>query len=104
MREASVSEREFQLARNQYQLFRFSVARPATLYIDMIATDPVNVLLLDSEDRAEYESGEDLHSYTFSWGRRTSLNEAVKVEPGTWYIAVEGRDRSSKGRIKVLQQ
>lgn len=103
MSEAEV--REFQLNPDQYQLFRFSVRRPTTLYIDMIATAPVNMLLLDSEDRADYESGNDAHSYTASWGRRTSLaNEAVEVDPGTWYIAVEGRDQPSKGRIQVFQQ
>jgi hypothetical protein len=95
--------RSFKITPNQYQLFRFSVARPATLHLRMIATAPVNVLLLDSEDRAEYESGKDTHSYAAAWGRRSELEETVKVQPGTWYLVVEGSTEPSKGRIEIFR-
>lgn len=100
MREAA--SREFQISPNQYQVFRFSVSRP-TLYISMLATAPVNVFLVDSDGKYEYENGIDSFS-AFRWGRRVSIDESVNVDPGTWYIIIEGRDDESRGRIKVYQQ
>jgi hypothetical protein len=101
MREAAV--REFNVAPNEYQVFRFSIPRPSTLYINMIATASVDVLLLDNENRSKYEYGDDSY-FAFTWGRRTSIDEDVDVEPGTWYIIVEGRDEWSRGRVRVLEQ
>lgn len=101
MREAAV--RQFQIMPNQYQLFRFSVSRPSTLYINMIATAPVDVKLLDSEARSIYENGGDDY-FAFRWGRRISIDELVEVHPDTWYIVVEGREEESRGHIKVYQQ
>ena len=97
--------RTFNITASQYQLFRFNVARPTTLHIRMIATAPVNVLLLDKEDRAEYESASatETHTYTAAWGRRSELEEVVKVEPGTWYLALEGGTEPSKGRIEIFR-
>ena len=46
--------REFRITPSQYELFRFVVERPARLHIRMMATSPVNLVLLDSEDRARY--------------------------------------------------
>lgn len=99
---SATAEREFQVNPNQYQLFRFSVSGPATLYINMIATAAVDVILLDRDDKAQYETGNE-YTYTRSWGRRTSIDDAVYVDPGTWYIVVEGRDEPSRGRLKVYQ-
>lgn len=97
------SERKFQINPNQYQVFRFSISWPTTLYIRMIATAPVDLLLLDNEERAEYESGREF-SPAVTWGRRSNLEESVNnVEPGTWYLIVEGRAEPSKGRILVYQ-
>ena len=94
--------REFRITPSQYELFRFVVERPARLHIRMMATSPVNLVLLDSEDRAEYESGRgDTHSYAAAWGRRSDLEESVKVDPGTWYLAVEGSTEPSRGRIEL---
>lgn len=101
MRETAV--REFQISPNQYQLFRFNVSHPSTLYITMLASSAVDVLLLDGEARTEYESGSDSFS-AYRWGRRVSIDEAVNVDSGTWYIVVEGRHEPSRGRIKVYQQ
>lgn len=100
MRETAV--RQFQITPNQYQLFRFSVSRPSTLYINMIATAAVDVQLLDSNARSIYESGGNDY-FAFRWGRRISIDEPVDVYPDTWYIVVEGRDEPSRGHIKVLQ-
>jgi hypothetical protein len=100
MKEETV--RRFEITPSQYELFRFRVARPATLNIQLIATAPVNLLLLSTEDKADYEKGKSTtHSYTASWGRRSDLDETVKVDPGTWYLAVEGTTESSRGRINV---
>jgi hypothetical protein len=44
---------------HQYQLFRLSVSWHATFYINMIATATVDVILLDSDDRGQYESGNE---------------------------------------------
>jgi len=101
--EASVSN--FQITPSQYQLFNFTVERPTTLRIRMIATAPVNLILLNSEDRASYEPGQtDTRSYKTSWGRRSDIDAEVRVKPGTWYLAVEGSMEPSKGRIEVLKR
>jgi hypothetical protein len=70
----------------------------------MIATAPVNLLLLDNEDRSDYERGEGTtHHYSVAWPRKSDLETAVKVDPGTWYLAVEGSTEPSSGRIEVFQ-
>ena len=98
------SVRNFRITPSQYELFRFTIARPTTLHVRMIATAPVNLVLLDSEDRAEYESGKaESHSYAVAWGRRSDLEAEVQVDPGTWYLAVEGRTDPSAGRIELFQ-
>jgi hypothetical protein len=100
MKEETV--RRFEITPSQYELFRFKVDHPATLNIQLIATAPVNLVLLSTEDKADYENGKSAtHSYTASWGRRSDLDETVKVDPGTWYLAVEGSTEASRGRIKV---
>jgi hypothetical protein len=98
------SVRNFQITPTQYQLFKFTVVRPTRLYIRMMATSPVNLVLLDSDQRAEYENGqEDTHPYTTAWGRRSDLEEEVDVDSGTWYLVVEGGTEPSKGRVEVYQ-
>jgi len=57
MKEASV--RDFEISPNQYEPFRFWVERPATLNILLFATAPVNLVLLNSEQKVEYEKGEN---------------------------------------------
>lgn len=103
MTEASV--RHFEITPSQYQLFRFSVFRPTTLHIQMIATAPVNVLLLDDEEKNDYEYGRAAtHRYTAAWGRRSELEATEKVKGGTWYLIVEGSEERSSGRIEVFQE
>jgi hypothetical protein len=99
-----VAVRRFSINPNQYELFRFIIERPTTLQVRMIATAPVNLLLLDSEQRAQYENGNRAsHEYTVAWPRKSDLDQAVKVESGTWYLVVEGSTDSSEGRIWVSQ-
>jgi hypothetical protein len=95
--------RRFEVMPSQYELFRFSVPRSTTLSLRMVATDPVNVVLLDADDRADYESGNPRYTYQNAWGRRSYLEDAIEVPPGTWYIAIEGREQASKGRLEVYQ-
>lgn len=99
---SKMAVRKFNIASNEYALFRFSIARPTTLHIRMIATDPVNLRLLDTEGRADYENGERFFSLA-SWGRRIDLEAAVDVDGGTWYLVVEGSTSDSRGRIEVFQ-
>ncbi len=97
------SVRKFQVTPSQYALFRFTVPQPTTLHIQMIATDPVNLLLLDNEERADYENGE--RTYTAAWGRRSDLETTIDdVDAGTWYLVVEGSTETSRGRIEVFQE
>jgi hypothetical protein len=96
--------RNFQITPNQYELFRFTVSQPTTLHIRMEANAPVNLVLLDSDERADYESSRNAtHSYSAAWGRRRELETDIKVRPGTWYLAVEGSTEPSRGRIEVFQ-
>ncbi len=96
--------RNFDITPSQYQLFRFSIERPTTLHIRMIATAPVNLVLLDGDDRASYESGgTETHTYEASWGRKSDLDASLRISPGTWYLAVEGSTEPSRGRIEVFK-
>jgi hypothetical protein len=96
------SSKKFDITPNQYELFRFTIPRPTTLHIRMIATAPVNLLLLDNEDRAQYESGKNkTTTYAAAWGRRSDLEAALQIDPGTWYLAVEGSTEPSKGRVEL---
>jgi hypothetical protein len=67
----------------------------------MISTDPIDMILLDSEDYAEYKSGSQRYSYQNRWGRRIEVQESIHVWPGTWYIVIEGRDTRSTGILDV---
>ena len=96
--------KSFRISPSQYELFRFTITRRTTLRIRMIATAPVNVILLDSDDRAQYETGNwATHTYEASWGRKSELEAAVKVDPGTWYLSVEGSTEPSRGRVELFQ-
>jgi hypothetical protein len=101
MREAA--EREFQISPKQYQLFEFNVSRPSALYVTMNASAPVDVFLVDSVGKYEYENG--LDPVAFTWERRAFIEDMTeRAEPGTWYIIVEGREQPSRGHITVLQK
>jgi hypothetical protein len=98
------SVREFEITPNQYQVFRFLITRPTTLRIQLIATAPVNLVLLDTQGLADYEHGKgQTHTYIAAWGRRKDLDAAVEVDPGTWYLVVEGSTDYTRGRIEVFQ-
>lgn len=100
MNEESV--RKFEVTPSQYQLFRFKVARPTVMNVQLIATTPVNLVLLNDSEKTEYEKGNSAtHTYTAAWGRRSDLEATVKVDPGTWYLVVEGGEESSRGRVMV---
>src|SRR5438128_821093 len=98
---SQTSVRRFEVGPGQYTMFRFSVRSWKPIFIRLIATAPVDILLLDSDDRTDYENGNPNHSYRNAWGRRVDLQEEVQVEPGTWYVAIEGRDQWSTGRLEV---
>jgi hypothetical protein len=96
-----ISKRRFEVNPTEYELFRFTVPRSAILNVRLLATEPVNVLLLDQHDLENYKSGNHRHSYSKAWGRRTDLDDEIEVEPGTWYITIEGREQPSTGRLEV---
>lgn len=98
------SVRKFQITPSQYALFRLTITRPTMLGIRLIATAPVKLMLLDSEQRAAYENGNlQTHPYTVAWGRKSDLETEVKVDPGTWYLVAEGSTEPSTGRIEIFQ-
>jgi len=95
--------RRFEITASQYELFRFTVSNPTSMRVRMIATAPVNLMLLSSEDRAAYESGKSAtHPYEMAWGRKSELDATVRVKAGTWYLVVEGSTEPSHGRIEVF--
>ena len=98
---SQTSIRRFEVGPGQYVMFRFTVQNRRPVFINMIATAPVNVLLLDSYDRTDYEKGNASHSYEHAWGRRVDLREELRLEPGTWYVVIEGRDSLSSGRLEI---
>ncbi len=58
----------FEVRPSEYELFRFTVPRSTTLSVRMMATDPVNVVLLDADDRMDYEGGNPSYTYQNAWG------------------------------------
>jgi hypothetical protein len=104
MKLTEASVRKFQITASQYEMFRFTIPESAKLRIRLVATAPVNLLLLDSEDRAEFERNKSNYRYTAAWGRRSDLETTVPVDPGTWYLVVEGSTEPSAGRVEVLEE
>ena len=95
--------RRFKISPDQYELFKFQVPEKASMRVRMIATAPVNLMLLDGDERTAYESGETAtHEYEAAWGRKSDLDATVKVAPGTWYLVVEGSTEPSSGRVEVF--
>ncbi|SRR5579862_3149102 len=96
------SYREFKVTPSQYEVFRFSLPRRTAVNIDMIATKPVNLVVLGREEMQEYEHGQlASHSFTRVWNGRRSLNEQVDLDEGTWYLIVEGHKAKSVGTIRL---
>jgi hypothetical protein len=104
MKLSEASVRKFKITASQYEMFRFVITQSAKLRIRMWATAPINLLLLDSEDRAEFEQNRTNYTYTAAWGRRSDLETTVPVDPGTWYLVVEGSTEPSSGRVEVLEE
>jgi hypothetical protein len=96
--------KEFKLAPADYALYEFLVPRPTTIYIRMIATAPVNLLLLDDRDRNEFERANQKIRYRVAWGRRTFLEVEEEINAGTWYLAVEGLEEPSSGRVELFAE
>ncbi len=54
-----------------------------TLNVQLIATAPVNLLVLSPEEKADYENGKKAtHTYKAAWGRRSDLDEASRSIAG----------------------
>jgi hypothetical protein len=96
----SRESRRFELGPNEYVVFRFSVRRSRTLYIRMLATSPVNLLVMDPGNYADYKSGDESYSIE-RWSKRIALEEEIDIWPGTWYIVIEGREQQSSGWLEV---
>ena len=94
--------RRFEVGAGEYVVFRFTLRRDTSLYVRMYATNPANVLLLDSGNYAEYKSGIPDYHYTKIWSQRIQFEDEVSVWAGTWYIVVEGRDQTSGGWLEVF--
>jgi len=102
MKEEEGSARRFKITPAQYYSFRFRVPRPMKLNVQLIATAPVNVLLGRTLDKAEYEKGTIMpFSDSRSWEAVDDLDRVVDVDPGTWYLTVEGVNEPSTGLIKA---
>jgi hypothetical protein len=95
--------RDFEIKPTEYEPFRFRVDRPTTLNIQLIATAPVNLVLLDGDQKLDYEKGKNAtHPYTAAWPRKSYLETPFKVDAGTWYLVVEGSTEPSRGKIVVF--
>jgi hypothetical protein len=108
MKLSEASVRKFRITANQYEMFKFVITQRENLRIRMIATAPVNLVLLSSEDRAEFEQfmlgSRSAYSYTTAWGRRSDLDTSFPIDPGTWYLLVEGNTEPSSGRVEILEE
>jgi hypothetical protein len=105
MKLKGASVRRFNITASQYEMFRFIIARNAKLRIRVLATAPVNLLLLDPEDKFMFEEkGSDYTSYTASWPRKSDFETTIPVDAGTWYLVVEGSMDPSTGRVDVFEE
>lgn len=99
-----MSKRNFRITANQYDIFRFVITRRTAGRVLLAANAPVNLVLLDSEDRADFERDKTNYTYTEVWNNQKFLDEAIRLDPGTWYLLVEGRSSSSRGWVEVLER
>ncbi|SRR5260370_39996958 len=108
MKLSEASVRRFRITANQYEMFRFVIPKREEVRIRMIATAQVNLVLLSSDDRTEFEEfmsgSRSTYSYTTTWSRRSELDTSFPIDPGTWYLLVEGSTEPSSGRIEILEE
>src|SRR5438309_1863379 len=94
------SSRVFEITPTQYATFRFTVPPRSTIVnIQLIATAPVNLFLQRSEDMAQYEK--ESFDSDRQWLSVQELDDYRKIEPGIWYLIVEGVKEPSRGRVKL---
>jgi hypothetical protein len=94
------SSQVFDITPTQYATFRFKVPPRATMVnIQLIATAPVNLFLQRSEDIAQSEK-ESFNSDR-QWLTVQDLDDYRKIEPGIWYLIVEGVKEPSRGLVKL---
>jgi len=96
----SRAHRRFDVRPNEYVVFRFTVRRSRTLYIRMLAISPVNLLVMNPDNYADYKSGNESYSIE-RWSKRIDIEQEIDVWPGTWYIVIEGREQQSNGWLEV---
>lgn len=93
---------KFDIDADEYQVFRFTLRRPARVRIRIVASEPVNVLLLDRDERLDYESQHDDELiFTAQWRCRDNLEVTQTVDAGQWAIVIEGDESPSVGIIDV---
>lgn len=98
-----MSIRCFRVTPNQFQVFRFTIEHTTVVRIELIATEPVSLMILDSDGLNEYEHG-DLSTFEVekSLPPRTYARASIRLRSGTWYLIVEGHKKASDGRIHML--
>ena len=97
-----MTTRRFSIKADEYEVFRFSIPRRMDVHIRLLAASPVNLVLLDAEDKKKYEdNARQTHEYEASWGRRSDLEASVKLDAGTWYLIIEGSTDDSNGILEI---
>jgi hypothetical protein len=97
-----MSIRRFRVTPSQFQVFRFTLERTTVVRIELIATEPVGLIILDSDGLFEYEHG-SLSTYEVaeSLPPRSYARASIRLTAGTWYLIVEGFKKASEGRVHM---
>ena len=94
--------RRFRVTPKQFQVFRYTLKKRAIVRVEMIATEPVAMMVLDTDDFYEYDKG-SLSTFEVerSWPPKGFVRDRFPLSEGTWYIIVEGYKAPSSGRFQI---
>jgi len=97
-----MAARRFRVTPNQFQVFKYTRLRRAIVHVEMIATEAVGMMVLDSDNFYEYDKG-SLSTFEVerSWPPKGFVKDRFPLGAGTWYIIVEGYKATSEGRIQI---
>jgi hypothetical protein len=95
-----VERRAFSVRADEYDEFRIRVERRSSMRVRLFATAAVTLSLLDGDDHRELgDPDATSFSTTAAWNRKVEVDENVWVDPGSWWLVVEGNAAPSAGVI-----
>jgi hypothetical protein len=106
-----MSIRDFNVTPSQFQEFLLTLDRTTVVRIELTATAPVGLMILDSDGLYEYKKRGQKSSFdvvgslsprSYALSPRSHIRAEIRLEAGTWYLIVEGSREPSSGRISTF--